>query len=61
MNDQPDPKDEGNDTLDEAQAEDVAGGGCTADQLLGITGSLKQAYEDLVDFTSHVIERVANK
>ena len=61
MSEQPDSKDAGDDTLDEAQVEDVAGGGCTADQLLAITGSLKQAYEDLVDFTSHVIERVAIK
>ena len=61
MSEQPDSKDAGDNTLDEAQVEDVAGGGCTGDQLLAITGSLKQAYEDLVDFTSHVIERVAIK
>jgi len=61
MSDQPDSKDEGINTLDEAQVESVAGGGCTGDQLLAVTGALKQAYEDLVDFTSHVIERVAMK
>ena len=61
MSDQPDSKDEGINTLDDAQVESVAGGSCTTQQLLSITGSLKQAYEDLVDFTSHVIERVAMK
>ena len=61
MSEQPDSKDAGDDTLDEEQVEGVAGGGCTPEQLLAITGSLKQAYEDLVDFTSHVIERVAIK
>jgi hypothetical protein len=61
MSDQPDSKDEGDNTLDEAQVESIAGGGCSTQQLLSITGSLKQAYEDLVDFTSHVMERVAMK
>ena len=47
--------------LDETQVEEVGGGGdlCSADQLLAITGSLTQSYENLVDFASHVIERVA--
>jgi hypothetical protein len=49
--------------LDEAQVETVGGGTdhCSPDAILGITSSLTQAYENLVDFTSHVIERVAIK
>ncbi len=62
MSEQPDSKDAGDNTLDEAQVEDVGGrrlhrrrSGQHHQQ------SLKQAYENLVDFTSHVIERVAIK
>jgi hypothetical protein len=47
--------------VDPRQLESIAGGDCTASQLVALTGSLKQAYENLVDFTSHVIERVASK
>jgi hypothetical protein len=61
MSKQPDSKDAGDNTLDEAQVEGVAGGTCTVTELVNVTGKLKQAYEDLVDFTSHVIERVAIK
>ncbi|HEX5629514.1 MAG TPA: hypothetical protein VFX72_08070 [Usitatibacteraceae bacterium] len=61
MSDQPDSKDEGINTLDEAQVESVAGGSCTVTELVSVTSKFKQAYEDLVDFTSHVIERVAMK
>jgi hypothetical protein len=48
-------------TLDEAQAGQVGGGLdlCSADELVRITASLTQSYENLVDFASHVIERVA--
>lgn len=45
--------------LSPTQAADVGGGGCTANDLVAITGSLTQAYDNLVDFASHVIERVA--
>jgi hypothetical protein len=47
--------------LDEAQVEEVGGGGdlCSGPELERLTESLKQSYENLVDFTSHVIERVA--
>ena len=50
-----------NQELDEAQVEEVGGGGdlCSPADLLAITGSLTQSYENLVDFASHVIERVA--
>jgi hypothetical protein len=61
MSEQPDSKDEGDGALDEAQVENVAGGGCTGSEIVGITESLTRAYENLVDFTSHVIERVAIK
>jgi hypothetical protein len=45
--------------LDTAQAEQVAGGDlCSAQDLLALTNSLTQAYENLVGFTSHVMERV---
>lgn len=45
--------------LSDAQAQTIAGGDlCSPGEVLGLTGSLIQAYENLVDFTSHVIERV---
>ena len=42
------------------QVEAISGGAgsCTAEELVVITGQLKTAYENLVDFTSYVIERV---
>lgn len=47
--------------LDAAQAADVAGGNlCSADDIVKITASLKEVYNNLVDFTSHVIERVSD-
>lgn len=45
--------------LDATQVEAVGGGECTAGELVKIMAELKQAYENLVDATSHVIERVA--
>jgi len=48
--------------LDEAQVEEVGGGGdCLPEQILDATGSLTQAYENVVAFTSHVIGRVAGE
>lgn len=49
--------------LDPAQAADVGGGLdlCSADSLVALTGSLTSAYENLVDFASHVIGRVAGE
>lgn len=46
--------------VDEDLAETISGGltTCTPQQLIDITGQLRQAYDNLVDFTSHVIERV---
>lgn len=48
-------------TLDEAQVTTIAGGNCTVGELLQVTSDLKQSYDNLVDFTSHVIERVLGK
>jgi hypothetical protein len=46
--------------LNATQAEEVAGGdSCPPEVLLNLTGSLTTAYENLVDFASHVIDRVA--
>ena len=43
------------------QIEAISGGdGCTAETIVLISGQLKQAYDDLVDFTSYVMERVSN-
>jgi hypothetical protein len=60
MNDTGIPKTSRQNELDPEQVQEVGGGDlCSPDQLLLLTDSLKQAYENLVDFTSHVIERVA--
>lgn len=45
--------------LTREQLEKIGGGGCTAEELVKVTEDLIQAYDNLVDFTSHVIERVA--
>lgn len=52
-----------NNELDAAQATEASGGFsfCSADDLLAITRSLTQSYENLVDFTSHVIGRIAGE
>ncbi|HRE15389.1 MAG TPA: hypothetical protein PLD37_14425 [Usitatibacteraceae bacterium] len=49
--------------LDATQVEGVGGGVdlCTPGQLEELTRSLTTAYENLVDFTSHVIGRVLEK
>ena len=45
--------------LDQAQQAAGGGDGCSLNDIVPITQSLIQAYDNLVDFTSHVIERVA--
>lgn len=47
--------------LSGTQVEGVAGGInlCSADELRLLTAALKESYDNLVDFTSYVIERVA--
>jgi hypothetical protein len=47
--------------IDPEIVEKVAGGGtCSAEDLTNIIDSLQSNYDTLVDFTSYVIERVAN-
>ena len=43
-------------TLEQLDA--IAGGGCTPAEWAEFFGDLKQSYENLIDFTSYVIERV---
>ena len=45
--------------ITQEQLEAIAGGECTAEDYIGILGDLKDSYEQLIDFTSYVIERVA--
>ena len=47
--------------LDEAQAREIAGGECTMRDIYQTTQDLKQSYDNLVDFTSYVIERILGK
>ena len=48
--------------IDAAQANEAVGGlSCSAAELEALTAALKQSYENLVDFTSHVIGRVAGE
>ena len=43
------------------QVERVGGGlDCTADQVFTLLSRLTEGYESLVEFSSHVIERVIN-
>jgi len=41
------------------QANAIGGGDCSVETLVRLTSELKNAYDNLVDFTSYVIERVA--
>ena len=45
--------------LSDEQMQQVAGGECTVSEWITAFTQLTDAYENLVDFTSHVIERVA--
>lgn len=48
--------------LDTSTIDNVGGGlTCSPEDLTRLTASLKESYENLVDFTSHVIERVIGK
>jgi hypothetical protein len=40
------------------QIEAISGGGCSLSDLETLTAGLRQSYDNLVDFTSYVIERV---
>lgn len=45
--------------LSQQQLDAIAGGECTPSQIQDILGDLKKSYEELIDFTAYVIERVA--
>ena len=45
--------------LSEEQIERISGGSCTPAEYIEVLGQLKEGYDNLVDFTSYVIERVA--
>jgi hypothetical protein len=45
--------------ISEEQLERISGGSCTPEEWIKVFGELKGAYEELIDFTSYVIERVA--
>jgi hypothetical protein len=45
--------------LTQEQLDKIAGGDCTIKDWVEISDQLKDAYENLIDFTSYVIERVA--
>jgi hypothetical protein len=48
--------------LDEAQVTAVSGGdACSPATYIELTRSLKESYDNLVDFTSYVFERVLGK
>lgn len=48
-------------TLTEEAAAKVGGGGCTVEDAIVITGQLTNAYENLIEFTTYVMERVAGQ
>lgn len=45
--------------LSQQQLDAIAGGECTPSEIQVILGDLKKSYEELIDFTAYVIERVA--
>jgi bacteriocin-like protein len=58
MSDRPVPKiPEG--VLSEEQLAKISGGDCNLSDYIDALGDLKAAYEQVIDFTSYVIERVA--
>ena len=47
--------------MSDEQLKQIAGGGdCSLTEVQTALTDLKQSYETLVDFTSYVIERIAN-
>jgi hypothetical protein len=44
--------------LTEEQVAKINGGDCTVQDWIGVLSDLKSTYENLIDFTSYVIERV---
>ena len=49
------------DSLTPEQLEKIGGGDCLASNINDIIQNLQQNYDALVDFTSHVIERVVGQ
>ena len=45
--------------ISDEQLQRISGGECTPQEVIKVLGDLKTAYDQLVDFTSYVIERVA--
>jgi hypothetical protein len=58
MTDRPMPPIPNGVNLTPEQIEAISGGDCSLIDLERFTAGLKQSYENLVDFTSYVIERV---
>ena len=48
-------------TITEEAAAKVGGGSCTIEDAITITGQLTDAYENLIEFTTYVMERVAGQ
>ena len=47
--------------LTQEQIDAISGAGdCSAAQMNGITAQIRQSYDDIVDFTSYVFERISN-
>ena len=46
--------------LTQQHLESVAGGSCTASQIETLARNAIETYENLVDATSYIIERIAN-
>jgi len=47
--------------LSQEQIDAVSGGDCTIESVVKMSDQLKQAYDNLIDFTVYVAERVAGK
>jgi hypothetical protein len=45
----------------EEQLQRIGGGACNPQEVIEALGKLKESYEQLIDFTSYVIERVAGQ
>ena len=45
--------------ITQEQLDAIAGGSCTPSEIATVIGTLKESYEQLVEFTTYVIERVA--
>jgi hypothetical protein len=48
-------------TLSNEVAETIGGGDCTLSDVVKLSNELTKAYENLIEFSSYVIERVAGQ